>query len=106
MTELEILKAARDLISDPARWCREAAAKDARGDPTGPYPGGDACQWCAIGAVAHVADYHEHDGVVVRLREAGREIGFDGAISTNDIGGHESVLRMYDLAIAELEAGR
>ena len=104
MTDLEIRKAARELISDPARWCREVAARNAHGLHVPPYAGNGACQWCALGAAAHVApEYGDEGDAVLRLRDAAREIGFDGAISANDIGGHEAVLRMFDLAIAELE---
>jgi hypothetical protein len=53
MTTLEIIKAARELISDPKRWTQGASARDDTGSE---HYGSDkvAVCWCATGAVSEV----------------------------------------------------
>ena len=60
MRAKEILTEARELLSDPARWCKgglafraDGVACDARG--------GDAVRWCALGAMHRAAGDEERD---------------------------------------------
>ncbi len=50
---VQVLKEARALIADPARWTTGCFAVDAAGEPIGPRDDG-ACRWCALGAIAAV----------------------------------------------------
>lgn len=50
MTTFEILKAARELLSDEKRWTKGRYARDAQGNPT-PTHAVDAVCWCPEGAL-------------------------------------------------------
>ena len=93
MTVLEVLKAARARIEDPARWCQY--------EMFGP---GDAC--CAIGAVYDVSlNVRARDRARQRMDAAACRL-FDGigAARVNDRYGHAAVLQVFDAAIADEEA--
>ena len=51
MTPAEILRAAKEKISDPARWCAGELARDANGDSAEPDDT-NAAWWCAVDSVA------------------------------------------------------
>ena len=55
VTTETILRQARELISDPARWTQNAAARSAHGHPV-PVVSPHAIKWCAIGAIARTID--------------------------------------------------
>lgn len=54
MTTLDVLRDARDLLNDPARWTQGAHARDHHGGPVGPAANA-ACAWCLLGALRRVA---------------------------------------------------
>jgi hypothetical protein len=102
MTTLELLKAARALISDPAHWTQRAFGRDATGRPVITGRSAQAVCWCAAGAIQHVtADYRQEARVLDALA-GGASLGLIG--DTNDWGGHPAVLALYDAAIARLES--
>jgi hypothetical protein len=47
---VDVLRAARERISDPERWTKGESAKNAQGEWT-TASASDACRWCAVGAV-------------------------------------------------------
>ena len=99
MTPLETLKAARQLISDPAKWTQGWFAKNERGFTVSEdHP--DACCWCALGAMRKVSPswkgYHQTAAILMNgslLRVS----------DFNDTHTHAEVLALFDAAIAELE---
>ena len=95
MTPTEILKAARELISDEAHWCQGRFACDETGDEaytTEPR----ACRWCALGAVWAVAPGTVGIGAAERFLDiaSGETI-----TDYNDNHTHAEVLAMFDKAI-------
>jgi hypothetical protein len=100
MTVVEILRAARERIEDPERWCRGAFAKTASGTPVEPWEP-EAERWCAVGAVVAVQARHEE---ALRARLLLDDASYaDSATATNDHSRHVAVLRMYDRAIKSAE---
>jgi hypothetical protein len=103
MTTLEILKAARALIADPARWQRQDFADTWVCDP-------NASKFCAIGAAYHVAGVRptsDEQTQEIRVAHdtlygAAHELYGRGIIDVNDNIGHAAVMRCYDAAIAKL----
>lgn len=115
MNTIDILKAARELLSDPAHWTQGWYAKDARGEDV-IYNGGKAVCWCMQGALAYVtctetqgADW---SGALTALAELTKHVP-DGerdllrhhAIAYNDAVGrkHEEILSWFDKTIAAME---
>lgn len=120
MTELEILKAARELISVPERFTTGTSARDKLGNEVHPKSEDASC-WCAIGAVdsfggssayslasVHTATArHCLDNVARSIDDVVRGIkGSDlrPASWLSDNLGHAATLAMFDAAIAKLEA--
>ena len=102
MTPLETLKAARDLISDPARWTQNVSARDSMGRPTCPSASEAVC-WCALGALGKASRFNSDHVFEVRkllLKQLGGSVVF----IFNDTRTHAEVLALFDAAIAELEA--
>lgn len=110
MTPLDILVAARELISDPAHWCQTYAARDKYGKSVA-FLSEDAFSFCALGAVARVEKMADSPDPMVRfdvdqfLNEAAIDLDpeydqyRDCYIDFNDVHNHEEVLAMFDLAI-------
>lgn len=109
---VEILKAARERISGPARWTQNAFARRADGEIVAP-DSSVACRWCAGGALR--AEANVHDGKSGRsanhfLRVAAIErVGGEAQTSVprfNDwaIRKHSEVVGLYDRAIELAEA--
>lgn len=100
-----ILREARALIEDPARWTQGASARTADGRETfAACP--DAVQWCAAGAVRKVSDFPgsaNHARANALLGAQARAIGHTTP-AVNDALGHTAVLQMFDAAIAAAEA--
>lgn len=126
-TTLEILRRARERLSDPARWTQGAYARDADGFTTAMYDD-DAVCWCLVGAisketnilnlpwygdgekavnflskqvstlVSEFNDTHTHGEVLALLDRAIR----GSLIDFNDTHSHEEVLELIDKAIANL----
>jgi hypothetical protein len=98
MTTLEILKGARELLSDPARWTQGHAARTAAGRKTS-YQDPDAVCYCPWGALRLVGGLGA-DLVVLSL-------GFEGTsefFAWNDAPErtHTEVLARFDKAVARL----
>lgn len=109
---VEILKAARERISDPERWTTGAYARAI--DGTGARPATDeACKWCAYGALlAELGVNQPGPGTApydTYLENAAEEIAdswLTSAVEVNDHGGWGEALDLLDRAIqlAEREA--
>lgn len=115
---IEILKAAREKISDPEHWCQRYPAKTAD-DKNCSFNDSNASKWCMSGAIwcvvqdqearCAVADYIE--SIIPELPEVQEynakideeyyQIG--GIFGVNDRLGHQAVMRLFDLAISRLE---
>ena len=104
MEAVEVLRKARALISDPARWTRGNYASGPDGKPRRPLDR-DAVQWCALGAIGRVA-YSSRCGelAMVALRDTTVRAANVGAATYNDRKGHAAVLAAFDETIARLEA--
>jgi hypothetical protein len=93
MTTLDVLKAARERISDPARWCQETyRVLDA---------GGSAIRWCAMATISDTTENNHLLGVAWgALRRA---MGGGCIAEYNDTHTHAEVLALFDRAIAAEE---
>ena len=109
MTPLETLKAARQLITDPAKWTQGELARDAEGNVS--YVGSESATcWCLMGAIFHVvradkptaadARRSHSDAALELLSAANRK---KSVVRFNDTHTHAEVLALFDAAIAELE---
>jgi hypothetical protein len=102
MTPLETLKAARQLITDPAKWTQEAFARNKLGQIVEP-DFGDATCFCALGAIQHFTKYTGMSPADVLLDNLSLS-KFGMCIDVfNDTHTHAEVLALFDAAIAELE---
>lgn len=101
MTPLETLKAARQLISDPAKWTQGELARDADGKQVPPLDDNATC-WCSIGALRKAAGFGDiYKGPFGALYF---KVPTKGSVSDfNDTHTHAEVLALFDAAIAELE---
>jgi len=97
MTPLETLKAARHLISDPAKWTQGTIARDWTGKQT-TADSIDAFCWCAVGALEKVGS---NAGPFRALRWA-MPSGYRSIVSFNDSHTHAEVLALFDKAIGTL----
>jgi hypothetical protein len=112
MTAAEVLREARDLIADPARWTRGAIARTIEGvkldDPADP----DATAWCASAALRRVAGSSDCQAIVeareLLARHCSGSMHVPGPttriVCENDAAGHEAVLEAFSAAIAEAES--
>ena len=101
MTPLETLRAARQLISDPAKWTQGVAARNRLGSSVDPLAE-DAVCFCSIGAIRNVVAEDNH--AFERASDALRSHSPIGVIAGfNDTHTHAEVLGLFDAAIAELE---
>lgn len=110
LSTLDVLKAARELIADPARWQQGWFAADAdgigcRGNSEG------AVSFCALGAIEHITggnvwiDDFTTPAEAALLDAAERLYpDMSDPAAVNDELGHEAVLRVYDEAIRREEA--
>lgn len=106
MTTLQILQAARELISVPERWTRGTHARDASGMPVPPYSP-SACCWCLSGALWRVCGGVPPDPVneaLVRVLDARKSRQTYTGFNDNRRNGHGSILGFLDQAIALEEA--
>ena len=101
MTPLETLKAARDLISDPARWTQGEYARDADGEEVKAWSEDAAC-FCAYGAIQRFTE-REDSEVDFYLKKACSEKFQSDVVTINDTHTHAEVIALFDAAIAELE---
>lgn len=106
-TALELLREARELISDTARWTKGDLARDVYGYGV-PYNSGRAVRWCSIGAIYRSAEFVQgNDAVWEAKRQLGVAIGVPDVnvfATRQDRLGHAWALAGFDRAIAALEA--
>lgn len=102
----ENLIAARELISDPDRWCQVEYAKTIAGVVTGPLDP-DAVCFCTIGALVRatrstVRDVEQDcgEGAISKVLE--KACG-SSVIRFNDTHSHAEVLAAFDRAIEAVE---
>ncbi len=111
MNIIEILKAARDLISDPEHWTQHVMAKSREKmvtDALGP----DAHCFCASGAIMRQTAAPEKDRIAaIRALNAGIPASFPQehcqmtrVIQYNDLQSHSEVMAMFDVTIEKLHA--
>lgn len=116
---VELLRAARDKLSNPACWTQHFYARDGQGLGyterfQTQYP--EAQSWCALGAIYffdnnssafNVAEALENvldAGVIADALVAGK----NPVVAFNDAPGrkHEEILALFDRAIARLESNQ
>ena len=105
----EVLRKARELISDPKRWTQGEYAKDANGLKVGPNSARAVC-FCSLGAIAKVKKASAGKAVKskpahilylkMRLADPFSPYIWD----FNDKHTHAEVLEAFDKAIAAAEA--
>jgi hypothetical protein len=101
MTTLEILKAARELISVPERWTQHEYARDFHGNPVSALSPLAVC-WCLNGALQRVKTEPGPSYATKALREVLGKYGPNPS-EFNDTQNHPDVLALFDRAIAKLE---
>ena len=101
MSDLEVLKAARELIKDPARWTQDSYARDVDGKITDPL-NPDAVCWCAVGAIMKIKG-----SVIIQCPQGPLAEYTNGTslIIFNDNHTHAEVMRLFDRQIADTEGG-
>jgi len=105
MTTKEILLKAREILATPGKWCRGHYAVDSIGSMRG-VDSPEACQLCALGAVAKVAGWRTaFDNALVKLTEAmqAKHLGSNIPVFNDRCKTVEPVLELYDKAIALCE---
>ena len=103
MTPLEVLKGARELISDRSRWMKGNMARARNDLVCGPdHP--EAVRWCALGAIWKVGGRTDDFSTPSYMACAQFSVDHHLPItSINDTGGHEQILAALDVTIARLE---
>lgn len=98
---VEVLKAARELISDPAHWTKGRFARTEKGSPIN-YESPSAVCFCSAGALMRVTWGD------IKIYQSALEImiaEMDGNIfGFNDLHTHPEILDRFDAAIARLSA--
>lgn len=97
MKAVEVLKAARELISDPRRWTTQTFACDKDGWDCDAWSD-VAVRFCAFGAVDRIGMGAE-SGATAFIVRAAREAWNLGPARVNDEYGHTAVMQMFDRAI-------
>lgn len=108
MTTLDVLKAMRALISDPARWTQDAWARDASGRPVMEFDP-TAVSFCMAGAWQHIiwaafparAEAPLRRDLVTSVAGTLRALTHMPTGEYNDTHSHAEVLAVVDRAIAE-----
>jgi hypothetical protein len=102
-SSLEVLRKARELLSDPVKWTRgeeRTFARNAAGKRVAPTDPSAAC-FCAFGALMRAFGGHRiWDGPALYLEQAVEEVACSGVIYWNDhIADHADILSAFDKAI-------
>jgi hypothetical protein len=115
---IEVLKAARNLIKDPARWTKHVYARTAEGAET-KVRAKDAACFCAYGAVCHVlgvgvwargtrkaklrdAAYRRLNQEAIKIVGKPRPHVNGGIYQANDDLGHGPTLKIFNRVIRDL----
>lgn len=98
--EIEVLRRALEIISDPVKWTQGTFARDQYGNSVAP-DSPEACRWCALGAIDRAA---KDIGVAEGVSSGSRDrlvVAAGGPIPPiNDTDGHAVILAAFDKAIA------
>lgn len=104
---LHFLRRARERISDPSNWAKEAYALDSYGVSV-PVQSPSACAWCAVGAVvAEPLPLPSCDiFMLVNIAQGwgGEVVAHQPLIEFNDSHTHAEVLAVFDSTIQQVEA--
>ncbi len=101
MSVIDNLKAARALISDPAKWTQEYFARDTNGNQRGHKAVVEKDPTCACFCMAGALHYIVGDNIDNEVNALGFKDG--GLFRFNDEAIHADVLLHFDEAIARLE---
>lgn len=104
-TVLDVLVAARELISVPERWTRGSYARDIDGRQRGAKSDYATC-WCASGAIERVAGDATFFGLQDKAWKALASLSGGSVATFNDDQRttHADVLELFDRAIADERA--
>ena len=106
LKQLELLDQIRALISTPETWCKDAAARNAKGKPVF-FNSDHAVRWCVAGArcrVAVVGPTTDGGPLWARVQEKAQAIYRLHPTEVNDDLGHAAVLALLDAVRADLVA--
>lgn len=106
MHKLELLKSARELLADPARWTQHCMARTESQVPVNPCTAEAAC-WCASGAIMRQHEIPEEDRIaaILALNQGvpgnfpQEHCAMTRVIKYNDSASHLEVLAMFDRVI-------
>lgn len=99
----EVLRKARELISDQKRWTQKAYARDRYGFGTGPWLKNAIC-FCSRGALMKASGLKVNE-VVATPANTVLQSNMNGNVPLfNDTHTHAEVLEAFDRAIAAAEA--
>lgn len=103
MSKIQILKAAKALIADPANWTQGVSARGKSGRQVN-VDGRAAVCFCSIGAIKRVCiDSGNFDNYYETVRFVNKIEGGDGFVVFNDNHTHSEVMALWDRAIAAAE---
>jgi hypothetical protein len=106
--EMQIIKRAREIISDPEKWCKGAFARNADGKETYCYDPNvippEATQFCGYGALVKAAidtgqPWELAYDIAVNLVKGG--CCLTDFTNVNDEQGHAAILSLFDKALAQ-----
>lgn len=106
ITDLEILRSLRELISDKEKWCRGTFARDENKNSVSPMES-TACAWCIVGGIDKIANDNSvsGDGVLERIDLYSLEKQAKNIDHFNDTSSHAEVLKLLDDYIKEIDNG-
>jgi hypothetical protein len=109
MTTLAILTAARELLSDEARWTRTYMATNANGTPVAPRKR-SAARWCCLGAITKYSSKRrlfeaDYTPILIAENVLRGVIGYPITQFNDDPATtHADVLKAFDRAIEKARA--
>jgi hypothetical protein len=103
MKTSEILIEARDMISDPSKWIKQAFAYDLDGNVLNCGADGSAVCWCSMGAVQKATNgehFPEWDAEFYLIKAVNQIEGDKTSVHDfNDENEHADVMQMFSVAI-------
>lgn len=103
MNTVEVLEAARDLISQPERWTQGVYARSATDVPSD-VESMEACKFCSVGAVLRVCGLASRDAMSPGQRALVALGGVTHILRFNDKHTHSEVLDAFNKAIGRAKA--